>query len=68
MRYDYEYKREGTRNLFLFVQPQAGWRHSKVTDQRGNRDFALCMKELVDELFPAATKIRLVRERNTSAE
>jgi hypothetical protein len=62
VRYDYEYKREGTRNLFLFVQPQAGWRHIKVTDQRGNRDFALCMKELVDELFPAATKIRLVMD------
>lgn len=30
-RFDYEYEREGTRNLFLFTEPQAGWRHVNVT-------------------------------------
>jgi transposase len=59
-RYDCEYKREGTCNLFAFFQPLAGWRHIKVTEQRTARDFAYCMKELVDELFPHAESIRVV--------
>ena len=25
-RYDFEYQRNGTRNLFLFIEPQRGWR------------------------------------------
>ena len=44
-RYDYEYKREGTCNLFMFLQPLLGWRHVKVTDRRTKQDFALCMHE-----------------------
>jgi hypothetical protein len=59
-RYDYEYKREGTCNLFAFFQPQTGWRHIEVTSQRTARDFAHCMKYLVDILFPLATLIRVV--------
>jgi hypothetical protein len=42
-RYDYEYARNGTRNLFLFVEPQAGWRHVQVTAQRTKVDFAHAM-------------------------
>jgi hypothetical protein len=59
-RYDYEYQRNGTRNLFLFFQPLAGWRHVRVTEQRTKVDFAHCMQYLVDELFPDADKIVLV--------
>jgi hypothetical protein len=59
-RYDYEYKREGTCNLFVFFQPLAGWRHVKVTDRRTKVDFAYCLKDLVDVHFPQATLIRLV--------
>ena len=59
-RYDYEYHREGTANLFEFFQPWAGWRHLKVTDHRAKEDFAQCMKELVDVHFPDADVIRLV--------
>ncbi len=59
-RYDYEYKREGTCNLFAFFQPWAGWRHIKVTSQRTAIDFAHCMKDLVDEYFPKATKVKVV--------
>ena len=33
-RFDYEYERNGTRNLFLFVEPQTGERHVHVTEQR----------------------------------
>ena len=59
-RYDYEYKREGTCNLFAFFQPLAGWRHIKVTNQRTAIDFAHCMKDLVDVFFPSAKMIRVV--------
>jgi hypothetical protein len=59
-RYDYEYKRNGTRNLFLFVEPQAGWRHVVVTEHRTMQDFAHQMKWLVDERYPEADVIRVV--------
>ncbi len=59
-RYDYEYKREGTCNLFAFFQPLAGWRHIQVTNQRTAIDFAHCMKDLVDVFFPSAKMIRIV--------
>jgi hypothetical protein len=58
-RYDYEYKREGTANLFEFFQPLRGWRHLSVTEQRTKLDFAQCMKELVDVHFPQALKIKV---------
>lgn len=59
-RYDYEYERQGTANLFVLCQPLAGWREVKVTDQRKKVDFAHCMKELVDVHFPDAVVIRVV--------
>lgn len=59
-RVDYEYKRNGTANLFVFLEPQAGWRHVKVTDRRTKPDFAHCMRDLVDIHFPDAEKIRVV--------
>ena len=39
-RQDYEYRREGTRNLFLTCEPMAGWRHVQVTERRTMQDFA----------------------------
>ena len=60
VRYDTEYQREGTANLFLFVQPLRGWRHVNVTRQRTQQDFAQQMRLLVDQYFPAAERIRLV--------
>lgn len=59
-KYDHEYRREGTYNLFLFLQPLVGWRHIKVTDQRTKQDFACCMKALVKIHFPEAERIRVV--------
>jgi len=59
-RYDYEYRRQGTCNLFTYLQPLAAWRHVVVTERRTNLDFAHRMKELVDVHFPEAEKIRLV--------
>jgi hypothetical protein len=62
-RYDYEYRREGTCNLFVFVQPHTGWRHVKVTDRRTKLDFAQCMKDLVDVHFPEAKVVRVVLDQ-----
>lgn len=58
--YDYEYKREGTANLFLFVQPLLGWRQVNVTARRTKQDFARQMKLLVDVYLPDVNLIRLV--------
>jgi transposase len=60
IRYDYEYRREGTCNLFMFLEPLAGWRHVKVTDRRTKQDFAVCMHELVKVHCPEANKVRVV--------
>lgn len=59
---DYEYKRNGSCNLFAFFAPYIGWRHIKVTLRRTKIDFAYCMKELVDIHFPDADVIRLVMD------
>lgn len=59
-RYDYEYERHGTRNLFLFFEPLAGWRHVQVTQHRTQQDFAHGMQWLVDEAYPEAEVIRVV--------
>ena len=61
-RFDTEYRRNGTRNLFIFFQPLAGWRHIKVTEHRTKLDYAQCMKELVDVHFPQAEVIRVVQD------
>jgi hypothetical protein len=60
LRYDYEYRRNGTCNLFMYFQPLGGWRHVEVTEQRTKRDFAYQMKDLVDVHFPQAEVIRVV--------
>ena len=59
-REDYEYRREGTRNLFLFIEPLAGWRHVAVTERRTTQDFAHQMRWLVDEAYPDAPVVRVV--------
>jgi DDE superfamily endonuclease len=60
MRYDYEYRREGTCNLFMCFEPLQGWRHIQVTPRRTARDFAHCMRDPVDIHFPQATVISVV--------
>ena len=59
-RYDYEYRREGTCNLFIFLEPLAGWRHMKVTARRTKQDFAVCMNEMIEVHWPTAQKVRVV--------
>ena len=65
-RVDYEYVRNGTANVFMFVDVNRPWRHAKVTDQRTCIDFAECMRELVDVHYPDAERIRVVLD-NLSA-
>src|SRR5262245_31881081 len=59
-RIDYEYERKGTCNLFMMCEPLRGWRHVRVTERRTRRDWAECIKELVDVHYPVAAKVRLV--------
>jgi hypothetical protein len=61
-KYDFEYERNGTSNLFIFFAPLEAWRHIKVTDRRTMIDFAECMRDLVDVHFPEAEKIVLVMD------
>ena len=65
-RYDYEYVRNGTANVFMFVDVNRPWRHAKVTDHSGCSDFAECMQDLVDIHYPEADRIRVVLD-NLSA-
>jgi len=59
-RYDCEYKRNGTANLFVFLDVHRPWRKIKVTDSRTGVDFAVCMRDLTDVYFPKAKLIRVV--------
>jgi len=67
-RYDYEYKRNGTANLFICFEPLAGKRTITVTERRTKQDFAKQMEALVQR-YPNAKKIRLVLDNlNTHTE
>ncbi len=59
-RRDYEYVREGTADLFVMVEPLADWRHVAVTARRTRRDFAECLRYLVEECYLTAEYVRLV--------
>ena len=61
-RYDCEYRRNGTANLFVFLDAHRSWRHVKVTDQRTAQDFAACMCDLSDVHYPDADLIRVVQD------
>jgi transposase len=61
-RYDCEYRRNGTVNLFVFLDAHHPWRRVKVTDRRANPDFAECMRDLVDLHYPKAPVIRVVMD------
>lgn len=57
---DYEYKRNGTANIFLAVEPQAGKRVVRVTDRRTKKDFAGFVRFLIDEVYPEVSLLHLV--------
>ena len=62
MRYDDEYVREGVAQIFLFVEPLAGWRRISVTETRTKTDWALQIRELLEVDYPGAEKVRLVMD------
>jgi hypothetical protein len=61
-RFDYEYERNGTANLFMMFAPLEGWRHVKVTDRHTAVDYAHVLKELADIHFANAKTIVLVQD------
>jgi len=61
-RIDYEYRRNGTVNIFVFVQPRRGWRMIRVTDHRTRTDWATMVREMLDVHFPKAKVVRLVMD------
>lgn len=60
LRYDYEYEKKGSANLFGFLEPRTGKRQLQVTERRTKQDFARAIKHLLTELYPDAVKVRLV--------
>jgi hypothetical protein len=62
VRFDYEYERNGTANLFMMFAPLEGWRHVKVTDRHTAMDYAHALKDLSDIHFPNARQIILVQD------
>ena len=61
-RMDYEYKRVGVANIFMFFDRHRGWRKAKTTLNKKACDFAQCMKDLVDDHYPDAEKIHVVMD------
>ena len=61
-RHDYEYKRNGTANLFMLFAPLEGWRHVEVTERRTAIDYAKILRDLSDIHFPNAEKIVLTQD------
>jgi hypothetical protein len=59
-RYDYEYVRNGTANLFMVFEPLLGWRAVRVTERRTAKDFAEVLRWLVEEVHDGAAKVVLV--------
>lgn len=60
LRYDYEYRRNGVANLFVFLDAHQPWRHVKVTERKTALDFAMCMQELAEVHYRDAPLIRVV--------
>lgn len=61
-RFDYEYVRNGTANLFMISEPLLGWRAVQVTERRTAKDFAEVVRWLVEEVHPEAERIVLVMD------
>jgi len=61
-RFDYEYQRNGTANLFMLFAPLDGWRHVEVTDRHAAADYAQVLKDLADIHFADAKAIVLVQD------
>ena len=61
-RFDYEYVRNGTANLFMVSEPLEGWRHVAVTERRTAKDYAEVLRWLAEDVHPDAEVIVLVQD------
>jgi hypothetical protein len=61
-RFDYEYERNGTANVFLFCEPLAGRRRVTVTERRTKCDWAKQIRTLLEENYPRAERVTLVMD------
>lgn len=61
-RFDYQYERNGTANLFMVCNPIEGWRTVEVTQRRTAIDYAQLLKKLVDDYYPEAYLITVVQD------
>lgn len=61
-KYDYEYTRKGTANIFMAVEIKVGKRVTQVTKRRTMKDFAIFIRNLVDEEYPDAEVVRIVAD------
>ena len=59
-RHDYEYEKRSSANVFGLLEPKTGKRCMRVTERRTKQDFAYAIDHLLSELYPTATKVRLV--------
>lgn len=59
---DDEYVRKGVAQIFMEVEPLSGRRHVAVTERRTRKDWAWQIKQMLDERYPEATKVRLVMD------
>jgi DDE superfamily endonuclease len=67
-RYDDEYERNGTANIFIFTEPLSGWRSVSVREHKTARDWATAIQQLLDTQYPGAAHLCLVCDhRNTQA-
>jgi hypothetical protein len=66
--YDYQYRRNGIGNIFMMFEPLAGKRQVVITDRRTRKDFAKCIRHLVDEVYPDAEKVVLVMDNLNTHE
>lgn len=59
-KYDSEYRREGTANIFMAVEPLAGFRTVQVTERRTRRDWAMFIRHLLEDVYSSAQRVVLV--------
>jgi hypothetical protein len=59
---DYEYERKGVCHQLTMCEPLRGWRHVRVTERRTRKDYAWCVRELLEEHYPHADKVVLVQD------
>ncbi len=57
---DYHYTREGTQALFMFFDPNEGWRRVSNRDSRTSIDWAEEIRQLLDVDYPQANKVKLL--------